>query len=118
MLTIEEFTRINHVRCVNGFKHNPSDWSLSDWVTAVAGELGEAANIVKKLNRIRDGVPGNAAHETESALHVMLADELADVQIYLNLFMTRLGIDVPASIVSKFNRTSAKIGSDITLSVE
>ena len=72
MLTFKDFAIINRRRCEHreGFNHTLSSWSLSDWITAVTGELGEAANIAKKLNRVRDGIPGNK--ETESDLRSML----------------------------------------------
>jgi hypothetical protein len=36
------FSHVNRQRCEEGFKHQLSDWSLSDWMTATVGELGEA----------------------------------------------------------------------------
>ena len=38
-----------------------------------AGEMGEAANVVKKLNRVRDGLQGNK--ETPEQLKTMLGKE-------------------------------------------
>lgn len=60
-MNMRDFSVFNRRRCEapNGFNHKMSDWSTSDWMTATLGELGEAANIVKKLNRVRDGIPGN-----------------------------------------------------------
>ena len=80
-----KFSERNKLRCEspNGFGKPLNVWSLSDWVTATVGELGEAANIVKKLNRVRDGIRGNT--ESPDELMSKLADELADVQIYLDL---------------------------------
>lgn len=48
-MTIEEFSKINRERCESpkGFNHQLHKWSNSDWMTAITGELGEAANIVK-----------------------------------------------------------------------
>lgn len=88
------FSERNKRRCEapNGFNHKLSDWSLSDWVTAVTGELGEAANIVKKMNRIRDGIPGNK--ETPVELREKLVSEIADVQIYLDLMSQAAGFDL------------------------
>lgn len=104
------FSQRNRQRCEspNGFCHNLHDWSLSDWTTAVAGELGEAANIVKKLNRVRDGIPGNA--ETEHELRDKLADEIADTVIYLDLMAQAAGFDLETVRDAKFAKTSAKIG--------
>lgn len=83
-----------------------SDWSDSDWLQAVVGELGEYANLRKKLQR-GDLTP-------EEALP-MLADELADVVIYLDLLAFRLGIDLGAAVVSKFDRVSDRVGCDVKL---
>ncbi|MBU8543974.1 MULTISPECIES: hypothetical protein [Roseomonadaceae] len=101
----------NRTRCEapNGFGHRLHDWSLSDWMTATLGELGEAANIAKKLNRVRDGL-GRFNAETEDALCTKMADEIADCAIYLDLMAQAAGIDLATAIRRKFDRTSAKIG--------
>lgn len=110
-MTISQFSALNRLRCEapDGFNHKLSAWSLSDWLVAVLGELGEAANLAKKLNRIRDGVPGNGAL-TESEIRAELADELADTFIYLDLVFQSLGLDVQSTVMSKFERTSYRIG--------
>lgn len=50
-----------------------SDWSLSDWSNACLGELGEAANIIKKVRR---------GDITLDDARVSLAKEFADVVTY------------------------------------
>ena len=107
------FSIVNLTRCTapNGFNHALNSWSLSDWFTAVTGELGEAANIAKKLNRIRDGIPGNT--ETEEELRAKLADEIADTFIYLDLLAQSQGFNLAVIVRDKFNRTSKKIGCPI-----
>lgn len=104
------FSERNKERCEasNGFNHKLESWSLSDWMTATAGELGEAANIIKKLNRVRDGIPGNT--ETPEQLRDMLAGELADVAIYLDLLAQAAGFDLEEIRDAKFAKTSRKIG--------
>jgi NTP pyrophosphatase (non-canonical NTP hydrolase) len=92
----------------DGFNHKLSSWSLSDWFTATMGELGEAANIAKKLNRVRDGITGNK--EPEAALRSALADELADTFIYLDLLAQAAGVNLEAAVIEKFNRKSEEIG--------
>jgi len=77
-------------------------------MTAVVGELGESANIIKKINRIRDGVKGNT--ETEVELKVALGYELADTFIYLDLLAQSLGYSLETMVRAKFNHTSCKIG--------
>jgi len=109
-MNFKDFSVFNRRRCEapNGFNHKLSAWSLSDWMTACVGELGEAANIAKKLNRVRDGIPGNS--ETPGQLRHALADEIADTFIYLDLLAQSQSIDLEDAIISKFDRTSEKIG--------
>jgi len=83
-------------------------WSLSDWYTALAGECGEAGNVIKKLNRVRDGIVGNK--ETPEQLRQSLGDELADVYLYLDLLAQAAEIDLPAAIERKFNAVSERHG--------
>lgn len=105
----------NKARCVSpdGFNHHLQDWSLSDWFTATLGELGEAANVAKKLNRVRDGIGGNS--ETPEQLQQMLRDEVADTFIYLDLLAQAAGFSLEDAVVAKFNRTSEKVGYPHTL---
>lgn len=72
------------------------------------GELGEAANIIKKLNRVRDGIRGNT--ETLEELREKLAEELADVAIYLDLMCQATGLDLEEIREKKFKKTNIKIG--------
>jgi len=85
-------------------KEDGSDWSLNDWLTAVTGELGEAANVLKKVRR-GDFTIDQARPE--------LADELADVATYLDILANQCGIDLGKAIIEKFNRVSAKVDSNI-----
>lgn len=114
---IHDFSVYNRRRCesVKGFNHALHSWSLSDWFTATLGELGEAANIAKKLNRVRDGIPGNG-DISESELKEMLAMELADVYIYLDLLMQAVGVNPEDMVLTKFNITSEKVGYPCRLS--
>lgn len=83
--------------------HN-DNWSLSDWATATAGELGEAANIVKKIRR------GDFTLEEGKE---MLAKELADIQTYLDLWAMAAGIDLGQATIDKFNEVSKRVDSDV-----
>lgn len=109
-MNFDDFSIENRARCeaVTGFNHRLSSWSLSDWFTAVVGELGEAANIAKKLNRVRDGVRGNK--ETEAELHSKLRSELADAYIYLDLLAQSAGINIGAAVRDTFDAKSKEIG--------
>ena len=107
-----KFSERNRKRCEapNGFNHQLHSWSLSDWMTSTMGELGEAANIVKKLNRVRDDIRGNIISETPEHLRTMLGEEIADVAIYLDLMAQAAGFDLEEIRDKKFAKTSLKIG--------
>jgi len=109
------FSATNRDRCESpdGFGHKLGSWSLSDWFTATMGELGEAANVAKKLNRVRDGIAGNK--ETADELRVKLAAELADTFIYLDLLAQAAGVDLAEAVTRTFNAKSDQIGSRIKL---
>jgi NTP pyrophosphatase (non-canonical NTP hydrolase) len=109
-MNLQEFSRINRERCeaANGFNHALQSWSTSDWFTATMGELGEAANVAKKLNRVRDGITGN--DETPEELRVKLGRELADTFIYLDLLAQSVGIDLSEAVAETFDAKSEKLG--------
>lgn len=73
----------------DGWNHPLSGWDYNDWTVALGGEVGEALNLVKKLNRLRDGIIGNASGRLE--LLGQLSDELADAVIYLDLLLASQG---------------------------
>ena len=50
VLTFRAFRETNVARCVETW-HELGVWSLTDWATALAGEVGEACNVIKKLRR-------------------------------------------------------------------
>lgn len=87
-----------------------SEWDEDTKITveylgnAAAGELGEACNIIKKLARERMGLRGTRGNIDD------LANELADVIIYLDLIAARFDIDLGNAIKAKFNATSEKYG--------
>lgn len=114
-MTFSMFSKINRSRCEShqGFSLELGSWSLSDWMTDVTGELGEAANLAKKLNRVRDGIPGNTLSESE--LRAELKDEIADMFIYLDLIAQSQGFDLESAVIAKFNKTSAKIGYPVRI---
>lgn len=109
-LTFRDFATINRNRSESpqGFNMNLSKWTASDWFTALMGELGEAANIAKKLNRFRDDIPGNDGLE-QAMLREELRKELADTFIYLDLLAQSEGINLAEAVIDKFNATSDKI---------
>jgi len=114
-VNLQEFSKANRARCESpdGFGHLLGSWSTSDWFTATMGELGEAANVAKKLNRVRDGIPGNK--ETPEELRLKLGRELADTFIYLDLLAQSIGINLSEVVMDTFDAKSEDIGYQIRL---
>lgn len=83
-----------------------SDWALSAWCNAVTGELGETANLIKKVER---------GDLTLDEARPALAKELADVLTYLDILAFRAGVDLGRATVDKFNEVSVRVGSPIRL---
>jgi NTP pyrophosphatase (non-canonical NTP hydrolase) len=70
----------------------------------LGGEVGEALNVVKKLERERLGWRGSRASKED------LASEIADVIICADLLAQAAGIDLAEAVAEKFNATSEKVG--------
>jgi len=77
--------------------------SLSYRGNELAGECGEACNVIKKLDRENLGLPGSR----DTVAH--LAEELADVIICVDLIALRFGIDLNKAVMQKFNETTEKV---------
>lgn len=75
----------------------------------LAGETGEACNVIKKLERERQGWRGSRATREQ------LAEELADVIIVADLIALDLGIDLGEAVRAKFDATSAKYGLSVKI---
>lgn len=113
-LSFAELRKANLTRCEGTF-HPINAWSPTDWATALAGEIGEACNLIKKLRRLDDA---DAELDTElrrACLRGEIAKELADAVIYADLLAERLGIDLGAAVREKFNLVSERRGSSIRL---
>lgn len=112
-LTFETLRRANRMRMPE-FKNkhgeaahskpDGSDWSPAQWLQAIVGELGEYANLRKKFER---GDVSKDEFDREAA------DELADVVAYVDILAFQLGIDLGNAVISKFNRISKRVGSNV-----
>jgi len=83
-----------------------TDWRLSQWSNAVCGELGEAANLIKKIER-GDYSLNEARRD--------LGRELADVVTYLDILASVAGIDLGEATRLKFNEVSERVKSGVRL---
>jgi len=80
--------------------------ALSYWSNATLGELGEAANIIKKIER--GDFPLDFKRED-------LAKEFADTLIYLDIMCEEAGINLSQAVVDKFNEVSDLVNAPIRL---
>ena len=51
-LTFDDFRKANVARCEKWHPEGVKSWSSSDWLTAVTGELGELAFLIKFYRKI------------------------------------------------------------------
>ena len=91
-------------------KARQSEWDKDGKLTLsyrgneLAGEVGEACNVIKKIERERLNIRGSR----DTLEH--LAEELADVIICVDLICLFEGIDLAVAVRKKFNATSEKVG--------
>lgn len=112
MLSFDQLRMANVERCEEVF-HPLDSWSPTDWACAMAGECGEACNVVKKMRRGAADLYGLDPDDRRTARQ--LANELADLVIYADLLAARCGIDLGHAVLQKFNAVSFKRGSTVFL---
>ena len=111
-LTFKRHAEINKQRATRwhpGFPNDDATWSGADWSNAMAGEAGEACNVVKKLRRAELGLRGRLDPNPTTLVN-RLAEELADTITYADLVATYYGIDLAEAITQKFNAVSSLQG--------
>ncbi len=74
--------------------------------------MGAICNAVKKAERARAGIAGGVDGKVD------LGRELADVVICADLIAMRLGVDLGAAVIEKFNLTSGERGFATRLEVD
>lgn len=99
-LTFSEFRSANDKRASEWTK----DATLLFRGIELAGETGEACNVIKKIERERMGDVGSRASIDD------LAEEIADVVICADLVAREVGFDLGEAVRQKFNKTSEKYG--------
>lgn len=101
-LTFKKFHAVNTARARADIKHSHS-WIPLAWGGALAGEVGELCNYLKKMSR------------GDKIKKKVLAHEIADIMTYLSLLSDQLDIDMEAAIIEKFNIVSKRWGSKFKL---
>jgi NTP pyrophosphatase (non-canonical NTP hydrolase) len=103
---IKQQLSFNTLRSANNVRQK--EWDPSDAIdlayrgNELAGEVGEACNVIKKIARERLGIRGSRATKSD------LASELADAIICIDLIAMMENIDLGLAVAIKFNGTSAK----------
>ena len=101
---MNEFDRLRYAACLR-HREYPGAKAITPAFRGVelAGEVGEACNIIKKLERERLGIAGSRASVSE------LAAELADIIICVDLLAMDYDIELWPMVVDKFNASSMKL---------
>ena len=109
VLTEANIARIPEFRNAKGeicHSEDGSSWSLAQWCNATLGELGEAANVIKKIDR---------GDLTLEEARENLGKEIADTLTYLTILAYRADIDLSKATIDKWNEISDRIGSNLVL---
>jgi NTP pyrophosphatase (non-canonical NTP hydrolase) len=109
-LNLKSFREINTQRAVEGFK-TYRNVPLSFWGTALAGELGELCNMIKKIERVKmGGIDAGNSYKASDITPAMLEDEFGGIFIYLDLLASLLDVDLEKAIIETFNSKSEQYG--------
>lgn len=101
---------LNVQRATKGFKCYDNQ-PLTYWTTALAGEVGELCNMIKKMQRVeRGGVDGGSSYNARDITREMLKEEIGGIAIYLDLLASLLDISLEEAIIDTFNSKSVKYG--------
>ncbi len=88
----------------HGDLHDPNAWGPMKWGCALAGEVGELCNVLKKYERQLPSDP------KPDDLYVAIGEEIADVLTYLDLLAAWFDIQLAPVAITKFNRVSQRAG--------
>lgn len=108
--TIQSISTINRRRGRRWHRRGLEDWTVLEWAGAMVGEAGEAANAAKKIRRLQQRLRQRKGPVDMAGAVAMLAAEIADTYLYLDLLCARAGIDFRQAIIDKFNAVSIREG--------
>lgn len=106
MIDLKKFRKISVERAKNGFK-TYENVPITFWTTAIAGEVGELCNMVKKMERVKHGgIDAGSSYTAASITPHMIKEEIGGIFIYLDLLASLWGFSMEEAIVSTFNEKS------------
>lgn len=101
-LTFQELRKANRDMSEDSFPAS-KNWKSADWAMAITGELGELCNMFKKRSHGKEISQEDIEHE------------FADIQIYLEKWADREGINLAEATRKKFNIVAERVGSKAKL---
>jgi len=104
---LREKSVLRAIECFKTYKNVP----ITYWTTAIAGEVGEVCNMIKKIERVdHGGIDAGSSYTAASITPDMLKEEIGGIAIYLDLLASLLGISLEDAIIHTFNSKSEKYG--------
>lgn len=107
-ISLNYFRSVNIMRAVELFK----TWKnvpVTYWTTALAGEVGELCNMIKKLERVRlGGIDAGSTYTAADITPEMIREEIGGIFIYLDLLAALFDVDLGEAAVKTFNDKSAQ----------
>lgn len=91
-------------------------WTLADWGNALAGEIGEVCNKIKKIRRIQLDMTGQQLRNQPDHVGPLIGDiagELGGAFVYMIALADALQIDLTDAIRDEFNKVSTEQGFDV-----
>lgn len=101
-LSFNELRKANRKMSEDSFPASKK-WKTADWAMAITGELGELCNMFKKRSHGKEISQEDIEHE------------FADIQIYLEKWADREGIDLASATRKKFNIVAERVRSKAKL---
>jgi NTP pyrophosphatase (non-canonical NTP hydrolase) len=110
ILDLQKFRNTNIERAMEGFK-TYSNVPLLFFTTALAGEVGELCNMIKKRERAKyGGLVAGTNHKAADITQDVLKEEIGGIFIYLDLLASLVGVDLGEAVIETFNSKSEKYG--------
>ena len=107
-LDLQKFRELSIERAKNGFK-TYDNVSILFFTTALAGELGELCNLIKKLERAKvGGLDAGTNHKVKDITKELLTEEIGGIFIYLDLLASLLNVSLDEAIITTFNQKSTQ----------
>jgi NTP pyrophosphatase (non-canonical NTP hydrolase) len=110
MLDLKKFEEVSLARARDDFHTDKAGKAY--YGLALAGEVGELCNLVKKQVRVEmGGRDGGHSYAAKDITKEMIEDEFGGVMAYLILLAHDMGIDLGEATIKTFNKVSKEIGS-------